>query len=245
MRAERTLVLPAAGAGRRFGGDTPKPLAPCEGVPMVVRVIRAVQNHSACAEVIVVIRSEHHDRFETVFGALSMDVRLVIDDSYGGSAGAVQTALALVDTSEIIVAWPDHLGAEFLPEDVFTRQIPPDRSGFMPVVQREDPYAMVEVSPSGDIRRFISPEEVKAGQFTAGFSDCGVFVVRAEACRRFINDDAACGARDRNLVSILGDQQEEDALHAVRVTDWRASLGVNSEADLVFFNSLRTTGSQG
>ncbi len=57
------IVMPMAGAGQRFadaGYVLPKPLIPIAGLPMVVRAVRDLP---AAARVIMLVRTEHIDRF--------------------------------------------------------------------------------------------------------------------------------------------------------------------------------------
>ena len=58
------IVVPAAGAGRRYaeaGYDVPKPLVPVAGVPMVVRAVRDLP---AADRVVFVVREEHVRQFQ-------------------------------------------------------------------------------------------------------------------------------------------------------------------------------------
>lgn len=228
-------MLPAAGAGSRFGGSTPKPLADVGGRPMIVHVLEALVREAPDMPTIVVTRSEHHKLFDEALRPITTRVSLVSDDSFGGSAGAVLTALQTVETEEILVVWPDHLGVQFLPPTIVTRRISEERSGYLPVVHRQDPYAAVEVSDCADLLGFVPPELVRENGLREAPSDCGLFALRAEICERFIRCDHAFGTRDHNLVSVLAAQQGDERLEVVWVDDWRASLGINSVEDAVTF----------
>jgi len=228
-------VLPAAGAGSRFGGSTPKPLADVGGRPMIVRVHEVLVREAPDMPTIVVTRSEHHELFEEALRPITTRVSLVTDDSLGGSAGAVLTALQTVETEEILVAWPDHLGVEFLPPTIVTRHISEERSGYLPVVYRQEPYAAVEVSDCAELLGFVPPEMVRENGLREAPSDCGLFALRAERCERFKRCDHAFGTRDHKRVAELAAQQGDERLEAVWVDDWRASLGINSVEDAVTF----------
>ena len=229
---ERTLILPAAGAGSRFSGPVPKPLVTVDGEPMILRVLTAVRVALPGLKVVVVVRSEQVDLFEDALRRVESDTSIVVDDTFSGSAGAVSKALTISDTPEVVVAWPDHLGIEFLPPQFLGRAIGNDHSGFLPVVQRLEPYAAVEVSDAGELSCFHPPAEVARLGIREAPSDCGSFVLQADACDRFITSDLDYGCRDHNLVAVLGRLTGRDRLEAVWVDDWRASLGVNSPEDL-------------
>jgi 2-C-methyl-D-erythritol 4-phosphate cytidylyltransferase len=51
------LIMPMAGLGSRFGGDTPKPRIPVDGVPMFVAAERSIGLDFA--ERIFIVRQEH------------------------------------------------------------------------------------------------------------------------------------------------------------------------------------------
>lgn len=240
----RTLVLPAAGAGTRFGGSVPKSLSLVEGSPMITRVIAAVQRDIRDIGVVIVTQSDHEQLFRSRLRETARSLEIVVDDTLGGSAGAVHCALSSVATEEIIIAWPDHVGIEFLPLGLFREQIPMGHAGFMPVVERSNPYAAVDVSDRGDVINFVSPETVRSRRMVQALSDCGSFVLNASSCRRFIENDVGRGSRDHNLVSVLGRQRGTDAIAAFVVGDWRSSLGVNSHGDLEVFHRARQLGGE-
>ena len=241
---ERTLILPAAGAGSRFSGPTPKPLVKVDGEPMVLRVLSAVRTALPGVKVVVVVRSDHAHLFEDVLEAVESDTTVVVDDTLGGSAGAVLKALSKSDTPEVVVVWPDHLGIEFLPPHLLTQAIGLHCPGFLPVVHRREPYAVVGVSDAGAMSCFYSPAQVASLGIREGPSDCGTFVLQADACEQFITGDRDYGRRDHNLVTVLGRLKEQDRLEVVWVDDWRASLGVNSPEDLDFYLTAREHGTR-
>lgn len=52
---EAAAIVPAAGAGRRFGGRVPKPFVPLRGAPLLLQALRACQGHRAIGWIIVVV----------------------------------------------------------------------------------------------------------------------------------------------------------------------------------------------
>jgi 2-C-methyl-D-erythritol 4-phosphate cytidylyltransferase len=59
---EVAAIVPAAGAGRRFGASTPKPFARLRGVPLLAHTLRALQESPAVRWIVPVIRAEERAR---------------------------------------------------------------------------------------------------------------------------------------------------------------------------------------
>ena len=56
MRAAVAAIVPAAGAGRRFGGSIKKAFVPLHGVPLLVQTLKVLQASSAIRWIVVVVR---------------------------------------------------------------------------------------------------------------------------------------------------------------------------------------------
>jgi len=58
-------LIVAAGAGERFGGDTPKQYLPLMGKPVLCWSIEAFKNHPLVSDIMVVIHPDHEKDFKT------------------------------------------------------------------------------------------------------------------------------------------------------------------------------------
>lgn len=57
MRAEVAAIVPAAGAGTRFGGSVKKAFVLLQGIPLLVHTLRALQASSSLRWIVVVVRA--------------------------------------------------------------------------------------------------------------------------------------------------------------------------------------------
>lgn len=100
------LVLPMAGLGQRFidaGFDTPKPLIPVDGVPMVLRVIADLPPAS---RVVCVVHPEHVSRFgiDRLLRAAVPGVRVVVAPGLtDGQACSAALAEPELDAAEAVL----------------------------------------------------------------------------------------------------------------------------------------------
>ena len=63
--AATTAIIPAGGAGLRFGGDTPKQYAALCGLPIIVRTLRALEECAVVQAVVVAVAPAYR---ETIWG---------------------------------------------------------------------------------------------------------------------------------------------------------------------------------
>ncbi|MCL5006230.1 MAG: 2-C-methyl-D-erythritol 4-phosphate cytidylyltransferase [Acidobacteria bacterium] len=97
-------IIPAAGAGIRMGGETPKQFLALEGVPIVVHTLRKFDRADSIDEIFLGLRPEDMDRAHAEIERehFSKPVRLV----RGGASRQETVALALQEapsTAEIVV----------------------------------------------------------------------------------------------------------------------------------------------
>ena len=93
------VVVPAAGAGVRFGGPTPKALALLAGEPLLVHAVRALRAAPSVAAVVVAAPAEHLDAVGLLLAAY--DVLVVAggptrQDSVGLALAALPAEVDLV-----------------------------------------------------------------------------------------------------------------------------------------------------
>ncbi|MCA9598120.1 MAG: histidinol-phosphate transaminase [Myxococcales bacterium] len=116
MKAERRVtraVVLAAGTGSRLGNGaapTPKPLRPVFGVPLLVRVLRTLQEAGIQQAVVVVgHRGDEIRRVLTSEPSLGLEIAFVDNDRYLDKNGVSLLAAAQWVDRECILTMADHL----------------------------------------------------------------------------------------------------------------------------------------
>ena len=100
------LIMPMAGLGSRFGGDTPKPRIPVDGVPMFVAAERSIGLDFA--ERIFIVRQEH--QLTRVIEQYYPGARVIeIDYLTEGTASTLLLAEPYIGGREIFVANCDQI----------------------------------------------------------------------------------------------------------------------------------------
>lgn len=105
--AKFAVIIPAAGAGKRFGGDVKKPFAQLDNRPIFIRCIELFINRPDVAQVILTVAPEDYDVVREKYAAniMIMGIKLV----RGGAERfeSVRLALAAVDPEADYVAVHD------------------------------------------------------------------------------------------------------------------------------------------
>ena len=123
------VVVPAAGAGVRFGGATPKALALLAGEPLLVHALRALRAAPSVDTVVVAAPAEHLDAVRLLLAAY--DVLVVA----GGSTRQDSVGLALAALPAEVDLVLVHDAARCLtPVPVIERVVAALRSGAQAVV---------------------------------------------------------------------------------------------------------------
>lgn len=91
--AKFAVVIPAAGAGKRFGGDVKKPFAQLDGRPVFLRCVELFINRADIAQVILTVNPDDYDVVREKFAAnlMLLNIKLV----RGGSERFESVASAL------------------------------------------------------------------------------------------------------------------------------------------------------
>lgn len=101
------VIIPAAGAGKRFGGDVKKPFAQLDGRPVFLRAIELFLNRPDVVQTILTVSPEDYDVVREKFAAniMIMGIKLV----KGGAERfeSVKLALQAVDPEAEYVAVHD------------------------------------------------------------------------------------------------------------------------------------------
>lgn len=101
------VIIPAAGAGKRFGGDVKKPFAQLDGRPLFIRSIELFVNRPDVCQTILAVAADDYDVVKEKYAAnlMFMGIRLV----RGGQERyeSVRAALAELDPAAELVCVHD------------------------------------------------------------------------------------------------------------------------------------------
>ena len=105
--ADFAVIVPAAGAGKRFGGDVKKPFAQLDGRPIFIRTIELFVNREDVCQTILTVAPDDYDVVREKFAAnlMFMGIKLV----RGGAERfeSVRLALGEVDDTAKFIAVHD------------------------------------------------------------------------------------------------------------------------------------------
>lgn len=105
--SKAAVIIPAAGAGKRFGGDVRKPFAQLDGRPIFIRSIELFVSRPDVVQVILAVAPDDYDVVKEKYAAniMFMGIKLV----RGGNERfeSVKLALAEVDPAADLVAVHD------------------------------------------------------------------------------------------------------------------------------------------
>lgn len=166
------IVIPMAGHGSRFadaGYETPKPLLPIHGAPMIEVVVRNLTPSRMCRFVFV-CRSEHLERYG--FGDALRRVApgceiVTLDEVTEGAACTVMLAEPVVDANDPLVIansdqWVDHS------IDAHLSRLSGDHDGVIMTMAADDPkWSFVELDGTG-LAVNVVEKEVISNEATVG-----------------------------------------------------------------------------
>lgn len=99
------VIILAAGIGKRMGSDFPKVVLPVAGVPMITRLLRAVEKSGVMGKPIVVIGHG----IEQVCEAVGDAATCVMQHEQLGTGHAVKVTMGVaVDADQVVVLYGDH-----------------------------------------------------------------------------------------------------------------------------------------
>lgn len=235
------LIIPAAGAGSRLGGDLPKILVPVAGRPMLDRL---VDLYRPFATTIVVVA---HPTFSA---RLRGPFEVVEQVERSGMLDAVLLALPVVQRvrpDEVWITWGDQVGV--LPATV-TRlsgvMSSDDRpAAALPLVTRHDPYIHFDRDVDGrlsGIRQRREGDDMPA----VGEGDMGLFALTRDAYTRDLPEYARSVERghatgERNFVPFIPWLAQRAVVATFPCTDEREAIGINTPDDLRIMEDWLTT----
>lgn len=115
-----TVIIPSAGSGKRMGQSQKKQFLTLEGLPIVIRTLKAFEGFDAIAKVMVVTAKEDMSEMKDLIKKYKFDYDVVCVCGGKERQDSVYNALVQVDTSYVMV----HDGARpFVSKDIIHRHI--------------------------------------------------------------------------------------------------------------------------
>jgi bifunctional N-acetylglucosamine-1-phosphate-uridyltransferase/glucosamine-1-phosphate-acetyltransferase GlmU-like protein len=228
----RVLIIPAAGAGSRLGGETPKILVPVAGRPMLDHLIELYR--PVASSIVVVAHPTFASRLRGPFEVVEQHERT-------GMLDAVLRAAPLVARArpeEVWITWGDQVGV--LPvtvarlADVMAR--PPKPAAALPLVTRRDPYIHFDRDAGGRLSAIRQRREGDAMP-DVGEGDMGLFALSGDAFARRLPEYAegvakGAGTGERNFVPFIPWLAQRADVATFPCADEREAVGVNTPEDL-------------
>jgi bifunctional UDP-N-acetylglucosamine pyrophosphorylase/glucosamine-1-phosphate N-acetyltransferase len=235
----RTLLVPAAGEGRRLGSPLPKLLTPVAGRPMIDWIIG--RHAPFCSHVVLVVHPSAAERVARHFGTAALVPEVVLQPAPTGMLDAILAAHHAVLSSRpdrVWITWCDQVAisqqtAERLAA-LDARHPPP--AAALPTTRQRPPYIHLERNEAGAIAGVRQRRE--GDQMPdEGESDAGLFSLAidafATALPAYAREAVARGARtgERNFLPFLP-WLAVDADVATFEVDPAEARGVNTPDDL-------------
>jgi histidinol-phosphate aminotransferase len=128
-RITRAIVL-AAGLGSRLQSDIPKPIREVSGVPLLVRVLRTLEDVGIQEAVIVLgHRGEQIRRTLQATPGIGLELRFVENPRYTAKNGVSLLAAKEYIDGECLLTMSDHLYSPELPRRLIAAELPPGACG--------------------------------------------------------------------------------------------------------------------
>lgn len=226
------LIIPAAGAGSRLGGELPKVLVPVAGRPMLDRLVELYRPFAAT--IVVVAHPSFSARLRGAFEVVEQRERTGMLDAVLLGAPAV----AREQPEEVWVTWGDQVGV--LPQTVdrlaAAMANEPRPAAALPVVARHDPYIHFDRDEHGRLRAVRQRREGDTMP-EVGEGDIGLFALTRDAFERELPVYAASvprgsGTGERNFLPFLPWLAQRATVVTFPCSDPREAIGINTPDEL-------------
>jgi len=226
-----SVVVLAAGAGKRMNSDLPKVLHRVAGVPMVAHVVAAVRALQPAA-VVVVVGAGH----EAVSRAVA-PLATVVQDPPKGTGHAVMTAMpALPPDGEVLVVLGD---APLLSADTTRRLVEARRAANAAVAvlgfRAADPapYGRLVCDAAGEPLRIVEARDCTPEQLKIDLVNSGVMAFDGALLPGLLERLRPTNAQGEYYVTDLIEHARADGRRCIVVEGPEAEfLGINTRAEL-------------
>ena len=238
-----SLIIPAAGLGKRLGANIPKALFPVNSIPLYLHVVK--EAFDLFNEIIVVIPQGwakiFDEKHNTLDKSISRKVIYVEQTGGRGTGFAINSAITSVTCDNVVVCWADQIGVTsmlFKQCHSYFRKTKCDL--LVPVVNKSDPYVSVSSTKTG-----IIFEQKREGSDKKGdLSDCGVFYFKTKTLIDMLefsqshNLGITKNTQEFHLLNIIQDYDREYNFRLLPLNEERYGLGVNTIADANYLETL-------
>jgi bifunctional N-acetylglucosamine-1-phosphate-uridyltransferase/glucosamine-1-phosphate-acetyltransferase GlmU-like protein len=237
----RVLIVPAAGAGSRLGGDVPKILVPVAGRRMIDHLVALYRPFAGT--IVVVAHPSFSDRLRGAFDVVEQRERTGMLDAVLLAADAV----ARTRPDEVWITWGDQVGV--LPATVerlaAAMRDPAHPAAALPTVRRPDPYIHFDRDATGKLSGLRQRREGDTMP-PLGESDMGLFALTHDAYERRLPEFASGvapgrGTGERNFVPFIPWLAVRETVATFPCTDEREAIGVNTPEELRFMEDWIAT----
>ncbi len=229
------LIIPAAGAGSRLGGDVPKLLAEVGGRPMIDWTLDL--HRERVERVIVVI---HPSAEALVRAHLGDSVEIAFQRERTGMLDAILAPAASLDPetlSGVWVTWCDQVAMTKATVDAVdaAAQAQPEAAVAIATLRRKQPYIHIERDSEGAISHVRHAREGDTMP-SEGESDMGLFRLSAAGYLHWLPEfaehvTAAAGTGERNFLPFLAWLRGRAKTVSVSGHHDIEALGVNTPDD--------------
>lgn len=185
-------LIPAAGKGSRSGLDFPKTLQTVDGVPILVRLLRALQ--PVARQFTVIVSPAGRASIAETLGRYGLDAELVEQAEPRGMGDAVaQFAKSrhYAEADRIVVVWGDMLALSTRLVEATLDRFRADGSDFaFPTHYRAPCYTHTERDGTGRVVALLERREFGDALPERGEADCGLFVFRKAPVFRVLSEHA-------------------------------------------------------
>ncbi|MFN3804585.1 MAG: NDP-sugar synthase [Pyrobaculum sp.] len=219
-------VILAGGFGKRLApltAETPKPLIPVGGRPILVRQIEWLRRFGV-VDIVLAVGYLRHKIFEALGDGRKFGVRIFysVEEEPLGTGGAVKNASAFIHSDIFVVLNGDVLTNIAIDKLVEALE---GADGVIALVPLRSPYGVVEFDSSGHILRFREKPLLEGF-----FINAGVYVLRKDVIKELPDR----GNIEETLFPKLAEQKRLKAL-VFRDAFWRS---VDSLKDLEEVNKF-------
>lgn len=245
MQDKFTLIIPAAGLGKRLKFDGPKNLFNVSGKPILNWIIDQVPE--GLNELILVTSKFHLATYQNEINEKYLQkipsIIIKVQPTAEGTLSAVKIALEASSNEINLIIWGDQIGVtkNLLMELILSKD---DVSTIvLPLIYKTNPYVYFKLDDSGRILDFIETKNTKQKIF-GGLTDSGSFLItrsKLQSAFKYLNEHEKFHLQNNGECNFLSTFKilEHNGVIVKKLIhyDLKSTFGINSVEDVELFNS--------